>query len=797
MDRSIRTALAIAAASLTLLAAGCGEGGKESAHRGMSVDEAARQAFGVNEAGVGYVGSENCVGCHQDPTCTTCHPTMDLKTVVVDKYLESGHVIHSGTLDASAGNAGCRATCHDPVGDGRDLEAFLPPEDVPALGLAAVTCEACHGAGGRHFGAGPITDPRPTFEVCGSCHNGTMTALHDVLTPEGGQIAEKYAASKHVRSIATPTLVPGTTSDVEALCSKCHTDEGAKEYLGVNGPHDDLEAAFPDDPADPAHKPAVADATPVQCRTCHDPHVPGRLLVSDETDAGGVVTASGQYRTCTNCHQFRTDAPGLTDGFHGEKSAFAWSDRVLGVGTFRPGQIIYDSHFDDPATDTIEGYVVDAASERACVGCHNPHEAVVDIAVPRGQVAPPSTHQQWAASGHGGHILLKKQAAAAAVGAGEADVAPILAGILTAGVTTADSAAWTRYDFKFQSADPRTDRSSCQRCHTTTGFVNYAADPARYNPANNEFAATGLQREMLYCYGCHADNNGGVRDPGPIDPDYPSDNFRYVDLGDSNVCVPCHAGQNSGASIANSTADFTNLSLITSHYLTAAGVQFSAIGYEFAGRSYVNVDKYKHDRIGVPGALDVDTGSAGPCVTCHMSSGQKHTFLPVTHDETGAVTAVTTQLCDTCHTPAFDGVMTPDLLNTEREHYEAAIEALADQLDARGYYTYDAYPYILSQAGLNPADPTFRNFAVKNWVSAGDAAGKNNMGAAFNWLMLHHEPGAYAHNRYYTRKLLYDSIDWLDDNVLNNSVMLTLNALDGTVKTFKDGAMAYLGDVGR
>ena len=28
---------------------------------------------------------------------------------------------------------------------------------------------------------------------------------------------------------------------------------------------------------------------------------------------------------------------------------------------------------------------------------------------------------------------------------------------------------------------------------------------------------------------------------------------------------------------------------------------------------------------------------------------------------------------------------------------------------------------------------------------------------------LHHEPGAYAHNRFYAKRLLFDSIDWIDN----------------------------------
>ncbi len=827
MDRSIRTALAVAAASLALLAAGCGEGGKESAHRGMSVDEAARQAFGVNEDGVGYVGSENCVGCHQDPTCKTCHPTMDLKTVVVDKYLESGHVIHSGTVDASAGNAGCRSTCHDPVGDGRDLEAFLPPDDVPALGLAAVTCEACHGAGGRHFGAGPMTDPRPTFEVCGGCHNGTMTAMHEVLRPNGLQIAEKYADSKHAASMERPTLVGGTTSDVRPLCSKCHSDEGAKAYIDVNGGRAALVAAFPNDPASPDYKPPMEDATPVQCRTCHDAHDPSRLLLADETDpVTNAVVASGQYRTCTNCHQ-------LADAYHGELNGRSWSegapDYPVGVGTFNPNEIMYDTHFDDPLTDTIEGYVVDVKGSAPCVGCHNPHEATIDLEA-EGDVAPPSIHQQWAASAHGGHLLVKKAAAAQAEGTGEADVAAILAGIQAAGVTKTDGPAWVNYDFK------AANRQACQRCHTTTGFVNFAADPARYDPARNVFAGTGKQRELLYCYGCHSSNTGQLRNPGPYDADYDYTSgstlvadvvYAYPDAEGSNVCMSCHSGRQSGTTIARLqsnngvTIDFANLGFVNPHYLAAGGVLYGGIGYEYdadgdpATDDYANVAKFKHDIIGIEGAVaGVDTGSGGPCAGCHMDAEESHSFEPVEKDATtGEVTAVTAEVCDQCHTPAFDGVMTPDVLNAEKHDFEAALAALEVQLTAAGFHFYPQHPYFFSEPYVEGYVPPTgacgtSNLAVMNWQSGGTTTwtwngtkcvssvgtagtpdtGKPNMGAALNFALLHHELGAYAHNRYYTRRLIYDSIDWLDNGLMDDTVLQTVT---------DEAAKRYLRDIGR
>jgi len=84
--------------------------------------------------------------------------------------------------------------------------------------------------------------------------------------------------------------------------------------------------------------------------------------------------------------------------------------------------------------------------------------------------------------------------------------------------------------------------------------------------------------------------------------------------------------------------------------------------------------------------------------------------------------------------------------------------------------------------------------AVKDWdvTNGGEASGKNFMGAAFNFNLFEHDPGAYVHNRTYVKRLVYDSIDWLDDASMNNSVGASLNALNGTVYLWKAGAMTYL-----
>ena len=71
------------------------------------------------------------------------------------------------------------------------------------------------------------------------------------------------------------------------------------------------------------------------------------------------------------------------------------------------------------------------------------------------------------------------------------------------------------------------------------------------------------------------------------------------------------------------------------------------------------------------------------------------------------------------------------------------------------------------------------------------------MGACFNINLLNREPGAFAHARTYSRRLLYDTIDWLDNKAIDRSVSATavasgLKDADGN-DLFRMGAVAYDG----
>jgi hypothetical protein len=432
---------------------------------------------------------------------------------------------------------------------------------------------------------------------------------------------------------------------------------------------------------------------------------------------------------------------------------------------------------------------MDYASERVCIDCHNPHK-------------PADINREWAQSRH-------------------ADKTAAL--------------AWAHYNW---SCDDGSNcgglglfgsRTTCQRCHTTTGFAAYANALGAGNTALADSIWNGsapplkpynpnFKPEMLECTGCHSDNKGTVRNPGAykafyklpaggfpppfIVPTSADVSYQYPDISTSNVCMPCHTGRMSGKAIhalntgQTVTVDLGNLanSMVDGHYLTAGGTVFRGTAYEYGGRSYADPTSYKHDDIGTPSAPN--TGTNGPCVGCHMDRPgllANHLFTPVGKNGAGKITSVSSEVCFTCH--AGSSTEFGLIVEEEKEVFEAAIVAFDEQLLVRGYdFIAASFPYFFM-----PSPPAAPFTPVSNWLSSGDTdwkgnmTGKNNLGAAFNFSLLHHEPGAFVHNSRYVKRLMYDSIDWLDDNAMNYTVGLTIQTMSTFPSpTYKEGAMRYL-----
>ncbi len=623
------------------------------------------------------------------------------------------------------------AGCHDTqVGDWNpsdhaNLNAFPPTDFFGApncdvchdingerfiLGRNVVGCEACHGGGERHAMGGttgplfnPPPYPRPDYDRCGQCHNQNFnTAAH--MAPEGGDIVEDYKVSPHILSVNSHVMA--NANEVHARCSKCHTDQGARDYRNVSGGYNTLIAALPYDGT--AATPDIFPVEPVQCRTCHFGHNPGDLLLGLNEN----VTGSSEFNTCTTCHQLTDAAGNKVSAYHDPAVNTRGDD----------GEIITDTHFatsgswPDPSAFTenekaITGYAMDFADSRVCRNCHNPHNADVTIS------------RQWALSAH---------------------------------ADTSAGGAWAHFNWSAIAG------GSCKRCHTVSGVVEYIAanadgDDSDYNGFLGQPASdANYKPERLHCNGCHSDSLGGLRTTAAIPTGYTdAPAFTFPDVSGSNICLACHKGRQSGQSIENNSATaFTNTGFIEPHGLPAGGTLFNIVGYEYVGASYADKPWFAHNDIGVGTTTGI--GTEGPCIGCHLSSSENHLLLPLAVDGSGIISAITSTACGQCHAGPF--ALTASGLQEEKEGFENALTALEASLTASGFTFLGGFPY----------------FTETDWTTPGDATGKATMGAAFNLVLLNGEPGAWVHNSYYARRLIFDSVDWLDDNLLNGSVDLSL-----------------------
>jgi hypothetical protein len=385
--------------------------------------------------------------------------------------------------------------------------------------------------------------------------------------------------------------------------------------------------------------------------------------------------------------------------------------------------------------------------------------------------------------------------------------------------------AWTHYDF--------TTRSTCNSCHTAAGFAKAVGNNFTDKTA---LSTTTLGKQPLTCEACHSSNNFKISirklSTGYVLPYaasagaskvFPNGNW----LGNSQLCVPCHAAIGGGKSIESRT--ISSASSPVSHYMTAAATmfvkngftaftsasapvmingsptatsastnipQFDAagaftgygtipIGYKYTyGNSLVSASdggaiNSTHRILGTPAmANDSHVGgrglvTGGPCVTCHMGNGTANHTWGMSADSFNTV-------CSNCHTSEGTTTLTAANFVTAFVEEQAIpfnnARKVGFNLLSTNYhiaYSGASYPYYF-KAGTRAA------LTASDWSRNGTlslAQVRKLAGAAFNLQMLTREPAAFAHARTYARRLLYDTIDYLDDGAINMSVTTTAISL--------------------
>lgn len=452
---------------------------------------------------------------------------------------------------------------------------------------------------------------------------------------------------------------------------------------------------------------------PSSCSKCHT--VGGQILADSSVNPD-------RHGRCALCHAKTNPRPGTFDGF----DAFTYEDPA--IPALPAGSTTRFIHFSTGkrANFVSTNYI------NNCRKCHNPHDTSSGKA----------QRQEWAQSGHG--------------------------------ATTTNARA--SYDFKTMGSDLTSDiayGSTCVRCHTSTGPIKFITS-GFMDIKRLPLPTSDTSREVTACNVCHDDGSGyaygyKIRTVGPVTTYYnfsaskaPSGHISvpktFPDIASSNICLVCHVGREIGETIKTAAiqgVDFTKVLFMSSHYLTAGASLFQISGYEFAGRTYPSGGAlpYQHQTVGA--------GAQGPCVTCHMKPG-RHTFLPVTLDNNATrwlrqITGIASPECAKCH----NGTTAPNIdisrLNASKNGFFQALEQLRLKMQARGMY--------YGRGGIKTTTALSTN--VTNWEKFGIGSGPDTMGAAFNYVLLNFDYGAYAHNSYYAKRLLYDSIDLLDDGILN------------------------------
>jgi len=193
-----------------------------------------------------------------------------------------------------------------------------------------------------------------------------------------------------------------------------------------------------------------------------------------------------------------------------------------------------------------------------------------------------------------------------------------------------------------------------------------------------------------------------------------------------------------------------------------------------------------------------------------MSGAESHSFEAVTFRNRTSVSmsvlakkypvsSINTFLCSTCHSSGGIGASqfngTVSAMNEKRTGYSAGLKSLLAWLSMKGlgstsnWLRQSSYPLPASvatpatmQTLLISVGSTLTNYGLDQTacVSASDRSldlylGTRNMGASMNQNYLVNDPAGYVHNDLYVKRLIYDSLDWIDNCIMDNSVEKAIN----------------------
>jgi hypothetical protein len=288
----------------------------------------------------------------------------------------------------------------------------------------------------------------------------------------------------------------------------------------------------------------------------------------------------------------------------------------------------------------------------------------------------------------------------------------------------------------------------CSRCHGANGVPEYLKE-GKNTPAphvKNAFACTNCHADML-SYARHT--VAKVTFPGGAS----------IDSGenDANLCMTCHQGRESTASVNRALAGIDvdkpepKLTFVHVHYFPAGATLYGSeakVGYEYAGKSYAGRFAHVANVSTCTGCHEAHSGELllTRCGGCHQGV-QAAADLPKIRMSTKG---------DLDGNGKEEGIAS-EIANLKKDLY-AAIQQYARTVGGSAIaFTEAAHPYWHTDTnGNGRIDPEEVRPANRY-----QAYTPRLMQAIYNYSFALRDPGAAYHNGRYTAQLLYDSLESL------------------------------------
>jgi hypothetical protein len=727
-----------------------------------------------------FSGTAGTAVAQTQPTATTAPTPMPTPTIVVpfvDQWKASPHndveseaFAHWNEEEPAVVEEAC-AACHSGVGYvdflGGDRSAAGVVNRAPAVGTT-VTCAACHSQAASNLSAvtflSTVVDEEGEEQPvvvsglgpearCMVCHQGRATK-----TQVDAAIA-RFEAEDALDDVVEP--IAGTNGQTQSFgFINIHYYAAAVTLYGnqVHGGYEYDGMAYD---AKNNHVPEFDT-----CVECHDPH-----------------TTQVRVSECAECHAGKTTVESLRT----IREVSSSSD-YDGDGNIREGMAAELEGLQAILLETIQSYAAEVA-EVGIVYNEAAHpywftdadgDGEVDKNAEGANVRYTTFTPRLMKAAYNYQLSLKDPGAFAHGNkyivqllhdsiqdlAGQLDEAPEAVATIErddAGHFKGNSEAFRHWD-----AEGMTVPGSCARCHSAAGLPQFVANGANIAvPASNGFQCTTCHtgeafptaaNQQLIAVEAVPFPSGarlGFGEEGEADP--------------SNLCLECHQGRESKASVDRAIGDLDDdeaseaLRFRNVHYFVAGATLFGdeAKGiYQYDGKEYLGRFMHVEQADTCAECHDAHVLEINPqdCAGCHRNAPLEEIRMGSTEDYDG------------------DGDVDEGLfgeVETMKEVLYEAIQGYAeDTLESGIVYNTAAYPYWFLDADNDGEADTNENGGSVAFTSFSPRLLK----AAYNLQYVNKDPGAFAHNGLYTIQVLYDTIEDLNADLVEDMVRPAVEA---------------------